>query len=360
MCRAWISTLSFPAEAASLSLMLQKNRNYGSTLKIDYDALANYRSVPSYEWTVHSRAARNDIVFLYMSKSAVQHARKVLSLIQPNDVACMRAVEHGHTLAEGLGGKIFGYAVLAENARHSTQSTVLNHYKNQPCATFKSVRIFDVPVDFDQCSSFIQIKRKGACTPLMSPQAKSLWSLCMVKNPTSLEVPPYFGDNGFTRPHGKAWQQNMMIADSEYKTECHVSEYFAEPLLHRLRDKHSPLLRECTCLRGTVKKGQVDYLVRIKNSWWPVEVKLDFTPSIPAVVRQQLTKYIRLDGAVPQLAPWKNRIIKTVPTDRILVFDKRAFRIVCHQSKQNEFEVLYECLRSNITATTAVIRRELL
>lgn len=317
--QACITNVSFPGSVARLRGMVRKNAAVRPDWYLDFDVLHSYDPETGYEWTTGPWLRNGDFIFFYHAKGATA---RIAKLSGGRCGALGEALRRAADFSEQYAGTIFAYGKMSANAGRDGRYAGGNHFKTQACAPCEYVRMLPHPLEEADWCAFLQIKRRGAVTPLMSWQARRLRGLA-----TSLGVPDKalsrarFGCQELGRVGKASWRRAAAVPQ-RFCHEHHVREYIAEFILAELADPGSSVLQECRCFRGGRYVGQVDFFARIAGTWVPAEVKLDAGRVPAGLMRTQLQRYVAVETCAPVLGTYRGREHGADGVDVVLVIDR--------------------------------------
>ena len=299
-----ITNVSFPETMEGLYGMVVKNGNF-SEMEGDLDQLLNFTPESDICWTAPKWLTKGDILFFY---HAVVAKKRIASLLKQAKNHCDSDVigflEHSKQLAEQYSGKVFGYAIIAEQPIFFDDNENENwHFKGKIFAPLKEVHIFDKPLDAKDFSTFLLISRQASITYIVREQFNNLRQLLSEYNC----LPEYlayaeFSEIGLKNITKNNWISIACSKNTRFALEIQMRTYFLDYFLNELKDKGSALLEECNCIRkvdskNNIRTGFSDYFIRLNNRWIPVEAKLNIRAE--RNLFSQIKKYIHINSFIP-------------------------------------------------------------
>ena len=306
--QAVVNNISFPK---SLNEILQIHRIRNG---FDIEILMKDSENGEYtEWTMPKWCKPGDIVFFMHAKTARATIAKLKKALQKSsekfssdESGILNAsLERGIELYNQFGGKIFMIGKVCEEAFYdSDKDYEFNpHWKSKIYAPIDSLFQLQCPVDLSEFSSFIQLSRQSAITPVFGKEFDMLKSLIMSRNP----VPFYLQESvSVSVPLSKISKDNWIQLTSKYRRsfflEIQFRTYYVNYFLELIGDRKT-FYRECACIKHGQRTSFVDNVIVVNGCYLPVEVKLNIDTEKNLI--GQLQKYCSLDSLI--LDTKKNR-----------------------------------------------------
>ena len=303
--QAVINNISFPKSLEEL-LQVQKVHGHFNVEDLLDDSEDNDVANDYTEWTMPKWCKSGDIVFFMHAKTAnatisrlKRELRESKDKYSESDYEILSsALQRGTELHQQYGGKIFTIGKVCGNAfcDNGDDFDFEPHWKSSVYAPIDGLCCLQQPVDISEFSSFIQIARQSAITPVFGKEFEALKSLIMSKN----AVPRYLEESvSMPIPLSKITGDNWIQVASQYRRsfflEIQFRTYYVDYLLASLGDRKG-FFKECACIKGGQKASFVDNVIVIGRKYLPVEVKLNIDTEKDLV--GQLRKYCALDKLV--------------------------------------------------------------
>ena len=327
--QAVINNISFPK---SLEELLQVQKVHGRFNVEDLlDDSENSDVANDYtEWTMPKWCKSGDIVFFMHAKTAnatisrlKRELRESKDEYSESDYEILSsALQRGTELHQKYGGKIFTMGKVCGDAFCYDDEDDFDfepHWKSPVYAPIDGLYCLPQPVDISEFSSFIQISRQSAITPVFGKEFEALKALIMSKN----AVPRYLEESvSMPIPLSKITGDNWIQVASQYRRsfflEIQFRTYYVDYLLASLGDRKG-FFKECACIKGGQKASFVDNVIVIGRKYLPVEVKLNIDTEKDLV--GQLRKYCALDKLVLDAKKQRFAAPEKVYGDGLLVID---------------------------------------
>lgn len=299
-----ITNVSFPETMENLYGMAAKNGN-SSKIIGDLDMLLNFSPESDICWTAPKWLTAGDILFFYHAVTAKKRIASLLKqakICRDNDV--VKFLEHSKQLADQYSGKIFGYAIVAEQPIYFDDNENESwHFKGRIFAPLKEVHIFDNPLDAKDLSDFLLISRQSSITYIVKEQFNNLRKLLSEYNYLSeYIINADFTEIGLKNITKNNWTSIACAENTRFSLEIQLRAYFVDYFLNQLKDEGSALLEECNCIKkinskNSVRTGFSDYFIRLHDKWIPVEAKLNIKAE--RNLFSQIEKYIHINSFIP-------------------------------------------------------------
>lgn len=319
-------------------------------------------------WTTPRWAKRGDIVLFMHTKTARSSLTSLRTEVRSwNGRNAGRAKRLEAAIADQLafhkiyGGKIFAVGRVNDTPKKDPEddNTVEVHYKSRIYCDIDDLFLLDQPIDISEFNSFITVSRGGSITPIFGESYEKLREIIVAKN----DVPLYFRNSYSTPiPHSYINSKNWMKIGMEYRNaftlEIQFRQCYTDYLLKEISDRRT-LYRECPCHKGTASTTYVDNVIRIKDKFLPVEIKLNIEAE--SDLKGQCEQYCKLDRLTLEPKSSKEADMGSVIGDKVLVID--TYGVYLFFLEQRQIKLIYdlEDLQSdkNLHELKAIIVREL-
>ena len=283
------------------------------------------------EWTTPKWALKNDIVFFFHAKTAIQRIRHLeLELLRDSDEVenkneLLDALDRAKRLYKSYGGKIFAVARVAGRPfRDSDEPEVTLHWSGRIYAKVDQICVLEKPIDISEFRSFIQISHQSAITILCGDSFDRLKILIKEYN----AVPKYLESADTTPlPIRAINKENWLNVTYEYRRhfflEIQFRKYYVDYLLQEIADRKR-IYSECVCYKNNHLSGYADNCIILDAKKRVVEVKLNFDTE--KELSTQLLKYVDVEKTylTPDESCAENigqRCVIAIDTKRIAVFN---------------------------------------
>ncbi len=284
--QAFINNISFPKTIEELKYFVIYIGNYNVE-----DVLYN----DEVEWTIPKWAMRNDIVFFFHAKTALQTIRKLEILIAKNRetenaTILLDGLQHARKLYTLYGGKIFAIGKVLGSPYHiEHERNEELHWKGKIYAEIGEIVVLKNPIDISEFSDFIMVSRQSAITPVLGDDFYRLKEIIKSKN----IIPNYLSNSKANpMPFNKINSQNWLIVTKKHRRaffqEIQFRKFYVDYFLKMISDKKT-IFSECACYKDNKLSGYVDNCIWLNNRWVFVEVKINFDAE--RNLKEQLKKY---------------------------------------------------------------------
>ncbi len=291
--QAIINNISFPTTIDEL-------RHYWSELG-GFDVEDIIWEDPT-EWTVPKWLIKEDIVFFFHAKTAIQRIRRLETALknqkdQLQDYEeLMDGLQYARELYDKYGGKIYAIGrVWDKPFFYGEERDVQLHWHGNIFAKIGNIWILENPVSIDEFSDFIRVSRQGAITPILGEDFDKLRTVIAQKNilPAYLqlcEATPY--------PLREINDQNWLSLSQRYRRQFFLEDqfrrFYVDYLLKQLGDQKT-FYRECPCHKQDRPVAFADNGFWLNGKICFVEVKLNIEAE--ANFAGQLKKYSFVEAA---------------------------------------------------------------
>lgn len=289
------------------------------------------------EWTTPKWALKNDIVFFFHAKTAIQRIRHLeLELLRDSDAVenkneLLDALDRAKRLYKSYGGKIFAVARVAGRPfRDSDEPEVTLHWSGRIYAKVDQICVLEKPIDISEFRSFIQISHQSAITILCGDSFERLKMIIKEYN----VIPKYLEKADTTPfPIRNINQGNWLSVTYEYRRhfflEIQFRKYYVDYLLQEIADRKR-IYSECVCYKNNHLSGYADNCIILDSKKCFVEVKLNFDTE--KELSTQLLKYIDVEKTylTPDESCVENigqRCVIAIDTKSIAAFDANIQRL---------------------------------
>lgn len=318
--QAIINNISFPKTIDELEWFI-KDHGCFNVEDILYDGIV--------EWTVPKWIQRNDIVFFFHAKTAIQIIRRLESEIEKNRELydydmLMNGLKHARKLYDLYGGKIFAVSRVIGAPSYVDDESEIVHWKGRIYAEIGDIQILENPIDIGDFSDFIMISRQSAITAVLGENFEELKRIISSTN----KVPHYFIDSKANPiPLNTINNKNWLILTQEYRRsfflEIQFRKFYVDYMLKEISDKKK-IFSECACYKEKKLVGYADNCMWFNKKLCFVEVKLNIDTERNII--EQLTKYANVDSAVLDKGKQcfeniEQRYVIVIDTRNIGVFD---------------------------------------
>ena len=250
------------------------------------------------EWTMPKWALKNDIVFFFHAKTAIQTIRRLESEVRSsnfrNDNLLLEELKHARDLYNSYGGKIFAIGrVLGRPFSDNGKWQEGVHWRGRVYAEIGDIAILQTPIKIDEFSSFITVSRQSAFTPVVGADFEKLKEIIARSN----KIPSYLEESHASplslsridRHNFLELHQNC----GRFFLEIQFRKYYVDFLLSAIADKRK-IFAECACYKAGKLVGYADNGIYFNGKLTFVEVKLNFDAE-PKLL-EQLSKYTCVDS----------------------------------------------------------------
>ena len=340
--QASITSISFPQSLEGAWDMVDKHGAWLTDLDVLLASEADGRE--ALYWTAPRWMTQGDILLFYHTKSARRNIARLRQEMderlartgvrgrlsgEPKRTRRMRALlERAAELSGRYSGTIFGCAQVSGSTEYLEKEFEEEpHFKGRFFAPLRPVRIFERPLPQDEFSRYVRIGQ-NVNTPLYGASFVGIRGLLARRN-----VLPGFVANA--RSLGKTfreidrhnWPEISCRPEVRFIDEEQVRAFLLDFLLDEIKDKRTPLLKECWCYRnGERTGGRADYFASVHGAWIPVEAKLNVRAERD--ILGQVAKYTRVDSFVPTLGNHRSDAYVSDAASVCLVADQSGVYIV--------------------------------
>jgi hypothetical protein len=342
--QALINNISFPKTIGELEFFVKEEGYF------DVEAIFLF---PTVEWTMPKWAIKNDIVFFFHAKTAIQTIRRLESELKKNKEqydyeTLLEGLKHARDLYDLYGGKIFAIGRVLDSPFYDDgEWQDVLHWRGKIYAEIGDIHILQNPVDIAEFSNFIMVSRQSAITSVVGEDFERLKNVISAKN----ELPTYVVESKATPlPLNKINGDNWMELTQEYRRmfflEIQFRKFYVDYLLKEIADKKK-IFSECECYKDNRAVGRVDNCIWLNGKLCFVEVKLNFDAERDFV--GQLMKYSYVEMA---LMDKEKRYADCIEQEHIIVIDTREIGVFDARSKQVSIITALDRLKSRANLTT--------
>lgn len=291
------------------------------------------------EWTMPKWAVKDDIVFFFHAKTAIQNIRRLETKIkQSTDDTNRKSVllewlQHARDLYDSYGGKVFAIGhVTGRPFRDDGDWQKKSHWNGKIYAMIGDICILENPVDIGSFSDFITISRQGAITPVVGTDFERLKEVIAKSN----AMPSYLMDSHATPlPLSRIDEHNFLKLNKSYKhrffLEMQFRKFYVDFLLSTIADKKK-IFTECNCYKDGKIVGRADNCIYLNGKLVFVEAKLNFNAE-PDLLKQ-LSKYTNVDSMILD-----NKVIsKNIERNSVIAIDTEKITLFNAKLKKFVFE----------------------
>ncbi|MCL4867389.1 MAG: hypothetical protein KJ063_00340 [Anaerolineae bacterium] len=337
MVQACITTVGFPETLDGVRKMLVKNEYKGKG-KTDLDILIEFDSPDKIKWTALRWMTQGDILFFYHTKGAKKrvanlYQQAVDGNTQKNTLAYLlewtlglssknktlvHALERTLALTNRYSGTIFACAKISGKTEYSASDH--QHFGSKYFAPLEQVHVFAVPLPLDRFSDLVTIGQ-AVTTPLYSRQLDGIKNMLAQENrlPNFLSKAEFSGLSFLNVTH-ENWPTISCAPETRFIYEAQIRIYLLDHLLSGIKDKGTPLLEECRCVRNGKQTGSADYFVKLHDVWVPVEAKLNILTERD--ILDQVAKYINIESFTPTKGKYRGKSFAVHNAAICLVMDQ--------------------------------------
>lgn len=323
--QAFINNIAFPKSLDELEYFIYENGMFNVEDILQYD---------STEWTVPHWAKVGDMVFFMHAKYArstitrlrteLRNSKDRYSLTRYKNINAW--LDRGLDLHAKYGGKIYAIGMVNGSPTiYADDGDDILHWKSRLYAAIDYVHVLKNPVDLSEFRDFIRVSRQGAITPVLGDAFDKLRSVIKKQN----RIPAYFEHSvsspiPLTRITNKNWIRLPAEYIRRFMLESQFRSFYVDHLLKEIKDHHTRLYSECRCRKAGIPDSFVDNVMRLKEKYLPVEVKL--AVSSEASLKEQVKKYTYDDTIIcgeKQLLPddiYTNKVL-IIDTDNVYIYD---------------------------------------
>ena len=250
-------------------------------------------------FTAPKWAVRDDIVFFFHAKTAIQkvrHLRAQIKKIKEKYVDYLEKFDEILKFAELFyeiyGNKIFGVARVSELPQYEENAENI-HWRSRIYAKMSDFKFLERPIPLEEFNSFLKLASQTSITPVLGDQFDKLKDVVLKDN----------DDIGFLKnsvatpvPLRNISEENWIDIAGKYRRrfflEAQFRKFYIDYLLKILGDQKK-FYFECSCYKDGKFVGRPDNYIYISGKYLPVEVKLN-NRSFPSL-NTQLDKYCNVD-----------------------------------------------------------------
>jgi len=311
LVQSCLTSVSFPDTLDGVLGMVEKQSD--DKWITDTDVLLNL-DVLSPEgtfWTAPKWITTNDILFFYNTKRAKTRTSKLLKQakgISGLDGDLIRLLERSAKFTLEYSGSIFACSPVSGISEYFTKDPG-SHFDSRCFAPIEKVHFFENPLSSQQFSNILKIGQ-NTLTPIYRQQFEAIKELLAKQNrlPEFLEQAE-FGDLTFHNVDNDNWYEISCQPDIRFINELQFREYLLNYFLDDIKDKKTPVLKECQCYRRKSPTGFADYFVSINGKWIPVEAKMNIVAEKDLFA--QLSRYVEIDSFKPTVGNKRGAFFET-------------------------------------------------
>ena len=250
-------------------------------------------------FTAPKWAVRDDIVFFFHAKTAIQKVRHLRAQIKKNKEKYKyyldkfdEILKFAELFYEIYGNKIFGVARVSESPQYEENAENI-HWKSHIYAEMSDFQFLKRPIPLEEFNSFLKLASQTSITPVLGDQFDKLKDIVLKDN----------DDIGFLKnsvatpvPLRNISEENWIDIAGKYRRrfflEAQFRKFYIDYLLKILGDQKK-FYFECSCYKDGKFVGRPDNYIYISGKYLPVEVKLN-NRSFPNL-NTQLDKYCNVD-----------------------------------------------------------------
>lgn len=250
-------------------------------------------------FTAPKWAVRDDIVFFFHAKTAIQKMRHLRAQIKKNKEKYADYLEKfdeilkfAELFYEIYGNKIFGVARVSESPQYEENAENI-HWKSHIYAEMSDFQFLKRPIPLEEFDSFLKLASQTSITPVLGDQFEKLKEIVLKDN----------RDIGFLKnsvatpiPLQNISEENWIDIAGKYRIrfflETQFRKFYVDYLLKILGDQKK-FYFECSCYKNGKFVGRPDNYIYISGKYLPVEVKLN-NKAFPHL-NKQLDKYCNVD-----------------------------------------------------------------
>lgn len=250
-------------------------------------------------FTAPKWAVRDDIVFFFHAKTAIQKVRHLRAQIKKNKEKYKyyldkfdEILKFAELFYEIYGNKIFGVARVSESPQYEENAENI-HWKSHIYAEMSDFKFLERPIPLEEFNSFLKLASQTSITPVLGDQFDKLKDIVLKDN----------DDIGFLKnsvatpvPLRNISEENWIDIAGKYRRrfflEAQFRKFYIDYLLKILGDQKK-FYFECSCYKDGKFVGRPDNYIYISGKYLPVEVKLN-NRSFPNL-NTQLDKYCNVD-----------------------------------------------------------------
>ena len=250
-------------------------------------------------FTAPKWAVRDDIVFFFHAKTAIQKVRHLRAQIKKSKEKYVDYLEKfdeilkfAELFYEIYGNKIFGVARVSELPQYEENAENI-HWRSHIYAEMSDFKFLERPIPLEEFNSFLKLASQTSITPVLGDQFDKLKDIVLKDN----------DDIGFLKnsvatpvPLRNISEENWIDIAGKYRRrfflEAQFRKFYIDYLLKILGDQKK-FYFECSCYKDGKFVGRPDNYIYISGKYLPVEVKLN-NRSFPNL-NTQLDKYCNVD-----------------------------------------------------------------
>lgn len=324
---AFVTAIGFPQDLQTLDYMVQKNIEHREKPPrvLDIDLIIE-GSQSRLDWSVPPWAQPDDIAVFYCTarseKSAAKLRRDIeIAEIESDDsdeseIEELRQVyreilDHAVDRTHQLAGRLVAVGRVASWPYDGAGA----HFRDRLFADIADVVVLAEPVPVSKIRDVFQVRR-AATISRMNAEAYGAYRRIADRQLPRWACTAKIG----LEAHPEATWRDL-VSSKEYRprTEDELREFVIGPLLQELSGSADGVLGECRTMRRGKWTGYVDNLVRIADSWVPIECKLRI-PSESAMLRQ-VRRYIGCSKAIGTLGLSRGAEVRLSKSSTCWVFD---------------------------------------
>ena len=250
-------------------------------------------------FTAPKWAVRDDIVFFFHAKTAIQKARHLRAQIKKSKEKYVDYLEKfdeilkfAELFYEIYGNKIFGVARVSELPQYEENAENI-HWRSRIYAKMSDFKLLERPIPLEEFNSFLKLASQTSITPVLGDQFDKLKDVVLKDN----------DDIGFLKnsvatpvPLRNISEENWIDIAGKYRRrfflEAQFRKFYIDYLLKILGDQKK-FYFECSCYKDGKFVGRPDNYIYISGKYLPVEVKLN-NKTFPHL-NKQLDRYCNVD-----------------------------------------------------------------
>ncbi len=250
-------------------------------------------------FTAPKWAVRDDIVFFFHAKTAIQKVRHLRAQIKKSKEKYVDYLEKfdeilkfAELFYEIYGNKIFGVARVSELPQYEENAENI-HWRSRIYAKMSDFKFLERPTPLEEFNSFLKLASQTSITPVLGDQFNKLKDIVLKDN----------DDIGFLKnsvatpvPLRNISEENWIDIAGKYRRrfflEVQFRKFYVDYLLKILGDQKK-FYFERSCYKDGKFVGRPDNYIYISGKYLPVEVKLN-NKAFPHL-NTQLDKYCNVD-----------------------------------------------------------------
>lgn len=252
------------------------------------------------EWTVPKWAKAGDIVFFMHSKTARTTLTRLRTELNQDDTVgaavrtrVQKMIDHNLDIHSQYGGKIFAVGRVCGGPETVTDDELASdifHWRSRVYASIDHVTPLTNPLDIAEFNDLVYVSRGSALTPLYDDEFVGLRKRIGEKN----QLPNYLTECvARPIPLRNINAENWIKVANDYRrsfiTEKQYRKFYLDYLLKSIGDQKK-FYEECRCQRADIADSFMDYVIKFKGKFLPVEAKLSV--GAEPHIKDQVGKYV--------------------------------------------------------------------